>query len=132
MNRFLAALALSLLFGACGTPATAPPATAPPAGTGIQGIVTIGPTCPVERVNSPCPPRPIAVTVIVRNAIGSEVTRFRSGADGRFKVALSPGQYVLLGQSPSTASLPRPIPVSVTVTSGSYAVVTVEFDSGIR
>ena len=127
MNRLLTAVGACLLLAACGSPATAPPA-----GTGIQGTVTIGPTCPVERVNSPCPPRPVAVAVVVSNTSGNEVTRFRSGADGRFKVALAPGRYVLVGQGPSTASLPRPIPVSVTVTSGSYAVVTVQFDSGIR
>lgn len=122
---FLAGLALALSLAACGAPSALP-------GTGIQGRVTVGPTCPVERVNSPCPPRPIAATVVVRDASGSEVTRFTAGPDGRFKVDLAPGTYALIGQGSGTAGLPRPIPTSVTVVAGSYATVNVQFDSGIR
>jgi hypothetical protein len=117
--------ALALTLAACGTPAAQ-------AGTGIQGTVQAGPTCPVERVNSPCPPRPLAATVVVRDASGAEVTRFHSGADGRFKVDLAPGTYTLVGLNIGSGFLPRPIPTSVTVTPGSYTTINVEYDSGIR
>jgi hypothetical protein len=124
MKRLIAPLALGLLLAACGTPAQP--------GTGIQGIVQVGPTCPVERLNSPCPPRPLAATIVVRDGNGAEVTRFHSGADGRFKVALAPGRYTLLGLAVGSSFLPRPIPTSVTVTQGTYVSVTVQYDSGIR
>src|SRR2546421_13119952 len=110
---------------ACGVPAAG-------AGTGIQGTVQAGRTCPVERINSPCPPHPLAATVVVRDASGVEVTRFHSGADGRYTVALAPGTYTLVGLNIGTGFLPRPIPTSVTVTSGSYTTINVEYDSGIR
>lgn len=127
MQRFIASAALALLLAACGatTPATQ-------SGTGIQGIVESGPTCPVERINSPCPPYPLSATVVARNSQNVEVARFHSGADGRFKVDLAPGTYTLLGQPIGNSMLPRPIPASVTVVQGSYATVNVEYDSGIR
>ena len=125
MKRLIVPLALGLMLAACGTPAAQ-------AGTGIQGIVEVGPTCPVERLNSPCPPRPLAATIVVRDANGTEVTRFRSGADGLFRVNLAAGSYTLLGLTVGSSFLPRPIPISVTVTQGTYASVTVQYDSGIR
>src|SRR2546425_119910 len=110
---------------ACGTPAAQP-------GTGIQGTVQAGPTCPVERINFPCPPHPLAATGVVRDASGAEVTRFHSGTDGRFKLGLAPGTYTLVGLNIGTGFLPPPIPTSVTVTAGTYTTINVESDSGIR
>jgi hypothetical protein len=125
MKRTIASLTLTMALAACGAQAAQP-------GTGIQGIVQVGPTCPVERINSPCPPHPIATTVVVRTAAGGEVTRFRSGTDGHFKVDLAPGTYAVVGLTVGSSMLPRPIPTSVTVTSGTYTTISVEYDSGIR
>ena len=128
MSRFLLLATIVLLLTGCG--ASAP---AVQSGTGIQGVVESGPTCPVERINSPCPPHPLAATVVVSNSQGVEVTRFHTGADGRFKVNLAPGAYTLLGQSIGGSGMPpRPIPTTVTVTKGTYVTVNVEYDSGIR
>ena len=120
---------VTLALAACGAPAVSP---TPSPGTGIQGVVQAGPTCPVERINSPCPPRPLAATVVVRDAAGHEVARTHSGADGHFKVDVGPGTYTVVGLNIGSSMLPRPIPTTVTVTSGSYATVNVEYDSGIR
>src|SRR5207237_5027505 len=107
MTRVMLSIAIALAIAACGTPAAQP-------GTGIQGMVQIGPTCPVERINSPCPPHPLAATVVVRDAAGAELARFTSGADGRFKVNLRPGTYGLTGLTIGSSPMPRPIPTSVT------------------
>lgn len=125
MTSRIVSIAVALVVAACGAQAAQP-------GTGIQGIVQAGPTCPVERVNSPCPPRPLAATVVVRDGSGAEVTRFHSAVDGRFKVDLAPGSYTVVGLNIGTSFLPRPIPTSVTVTAGSYTSINVEYDSGIR
>jgi hypothetical protein len=125
MKRLIVPIALGLILAACGTPAAQP-------GTGIQGMVQVGPTCPVEQLNSPCPPRPLGATIVVRDGNGTVVTRFHSGADGRFKVNLAAGSYTLLGLTVGSSFLPRPIPTSVAVTQGTYAWVTVQYDSGIR
>jgi hypothetical protein len=127
MPRLVALVLLVMVVAGCG--AATPHAQT---GSGIQGTVEAGPTCPVERINSPCPPHPLAATVVVRDSQGAEVTRFHSGTDGRFKVDLAPGTYTLLGQPIGASMLPRPIPTTVTVVLGSYATVNVEYDSGIR
>jgi hypothetical protein len=125
MRRVFVLTILMLGIAACGSQ----PAQA---GTGIQGMVQAGPTCPVERINSPCPPHPLAATIVVRDRTGSEVTRFKSGADGLFKVDLRPGTYTLVGLTLGSSSLPRPIPTSVTVSQGTYTSINVEYDTGIR
>jgi hypothetical protein len=126
MRRLFGLLWLSLVLATCGMP----PATS--TGTGIQGIVEAGPTCPVERIDSPCPPHPMAATLVVHDAGGAEVTRVQSGADGRFKVDLPPATYTLVGLASGPSRFPRPIPTTVTVTAGSYTAVTVQYDTGIR
>src|SRR5436853_5758625 len=127
MMRASGAILIGLLLTACGA---ASPVAAP--GTGIQGMVEVGPTCPVERINSPCPPHPIAATIVIRNPQGAEVTRVQSGPDGRFKVDLVAGTYSLVGLNVGNSTLPRPIPTSATVVQGRYTAITVEYDSGIR
>src|SRR5260370_25635706 len=128
MKGIFAAITVTLAIAACGT-AAAPPI---PSGTGIQGVVQSGPSCPVERINSPCPPRPLPATVVVRDAAAHEVARTHSSADGHFKAQVAPGTYTVVGLNIGSSMLPRPIPTTVTVTSGSYATVNVEYDSGIR
>jgi len=128
MKRIVAMVTLTLVMAACGT-AASPPI---PSGTGIQGVVQSGPTCPVERINSPCPPHPLAATVVVRDAAGHEVARTHSGADGLFKVDVAPGTYTVVGLNIGSSMLPRPITTTATVTLGSYVTIKVEYDSGIR
>jgi hypothetical protein len=127
MMRGIAAIVFGVLLTACGA---ASPAAAP--GTGLQGLVEVGPTCPVERINSPCPPHPLAATIVIRNPQGAEVRRVQSGADGRFKVDLAAGTYTLVGLNVGNSMLPRPIQTAATVVQGRYSAITVEYDSGIR
>ena len=126
MRRTLVSTAFALALGisACG------PAGQPH--SGVQGLVQVGPTCPVERLGSPCPPRPLAATVVARDGNGQEVGRAQSGADGHFTIGLQPGAYTLVGLTINASGLPRPIPTTVTVVEGRYTSVTVEYDSGIR
>jgi len=104
----------------------------PPGDSGISGIVTIGPMCPVERVDTPCPDQPFQATIVVDDAHGKEVTRFDSGADGSFRVALAPGSYTLVPQSPNGGGPPSAGEQTVEVRSGAYTDVTIQYDSGIR
>jgi hypothetical protein len=111
----------------------APSATAterPPAGeTGIDGSVTLGPMCPVERADSPCPDRPYAARITIWRD-GTLVLETRSGDDGRFRALLPPGTYRVVGESES--ALPRGSEETVTVDEGRLTPVQIRFDSGIR
>src|SRR5437870_3253948 len=45
------------------------------ANSGIRGVVLLGPMCPVGRVGSPCPDRPIAAVVRVSGSQGEATVR---------------------------------------------------------
>jgi hypothetical protein len=106
-----------------------------PAASGIRGIVTLSPTCPVVAspgANDPEPcVTPYAATLVVLDGENVVVTRVTSGGDGRFSVDLPPGDYVV---APETGQDSYPIaqPQSVTVVGGQYAEVAINYDTGIR
>jgi len=120
-------LILVVLVAACG-----PSAASAPPNTGIRGIVTLGPTCPVERVGEPPCVTPLAATLAVTSAEdGSVVARVSSGPDGAFQVDVPPGDYVIV---PEPGGDPFPVgqPVEVTVEAGGYTEIEVAYDTGIR
>jgi hypothetical protein len=99
--------------------------------SGIEGVATAGPTCPVAVAGHYCPPKPISAVVAVHDGSGREVTRFTTGGDGRFRVSLAPGRYTLV--QPPSPPMPRLLePVPVTVTAGRYTSIQLDFDTGIR
>jgi hypothetical protein len=100
--------------------------------SGIEGSVTIGPVCPVVRIDTPCPDQPYAATIVIDDGQGREVTRTKSGDDGRFRLALAPGSYTLVPQSPNGSSMPHANSQQVDVRDGAYTHVDVQYDSGIR
>jgi hypothetical protein len=111
------------------TPTPKPPAS----GTGIAGVTVLGPVCPVQRGDRPCPPRPVSARLAVLNAsTNASVTTIDSDAQGHFSVALQPGRYLLRAISVGGGPPHSPTLVSVTVQAGHYATVTIQFDSGIR
>lgn len=101
-------------------------------GTGIQGRVHAGPTCPVVTLNDPsCDDRPVAgATILVLDARGTEVARLLTDADGRYGVTLPSGQYTIEPQ-PVDGFMHVAEPVVVTVGSG-VASVDLAYDTGIR
>jgi Carboxypeptidase regulatory-like domain len=115
----------------------APLTSAPPGSqvpdSGIAGITVVDGGCPVVRLDSPCPDRPLrAVLVVVSASTGTQVASMTSDQDGRFRLALPPGRYVIRPESIDRARLPRAAPVTVDVPPGRFISVTIRFDSGIR
>jgi hypothetical protein len=101
--------------------------------SGIRGNVTIGPTCPVERI----PPDPNCEggaydpTLIFTNTKTKETRSIKVSSDGTFVIILPPGTYTVEDQS--EAVLPRMSPVEpVKVSANTYTEIKIEFDSGIR
>jgi hypothetical protein len=107
----------------------------PPAGggTGITGLATAGPVCPVEQPGDPnCAPRPVAgAFIVVSDASGAEVGTTITRADGSFDLQLAPGDYVVQGR-PVDGLMGAPGLVSVTVRDGSLVKVELAYDTGIR
>jgi hypothetical protein len=96
----------------------------------VDGYVTAGPTCPVERPGQPCPPRPLVVTVQALDPSGRQVGAATSDAAGRYLIALPPGRYTLTaaGSSP----LPRCPPTMVTIGADAATRADINCDTGIR
>lgn len=112
------------------TPAPIASATPEPAGdTGIDGMVTLGPMCPVERPESPCPDKPYAARMTIWRG-GTKVAETRSSDDGRFRVVLPAGTYRIVGETEGT--FPRGSEVEVTVVAGQMTPVQIQYDTGIR
>ncbi|MDR3643388.1 MAG: hypothetical protein P4L74_07245 [Candidatus Doudnabacteria bacterium] len=101
--------------------------------SGIEGKITLGPTCPVERMppDPNCADKPYQAMVIVKTADGQkEITRFTSQTDGTFKQALKPGTYLLV--SVSAQVYPRGVQQTVIVNANTFSQVTISYDTGIR
>ena len=109
------------------------PATSTPTGTsGIEGNVTIGPTCPgpVRIDGTECKDKPYQATISVLAMDGSQVTRFQTDANGYFKIPLSPGTYILHPESDTP--MPHTGDQSVVISEGQYTLVSVMYDTGMR
>jgi hypothetical protein len=126
-RTLLVAVSLVVLGVACGKAA---PSTVGTGDAGINGMVLLGPTCPVETAESPCPDKPIAAKVTVSTLDGRTVATVQSGSDGRFRVALSPGTYTLMATGLKNIRSSKPTTVTVPVAAFVDAIVAV--DSGIR
>jgi len=127
MRRTVALSVLLLFLVAC-----ADRASSPSGDSGVRGTVLLGPTCPVETMESPCPDRPLPDVQVQVLQGGDVLTTIRSDGDGRFTVALEPGDYVLQAVVQEGGPGMSAKPVDVTVTSGAFVEVTVPVDSGIR
>jgi hypothetical protein len=98
--------------------------------SGIEGVVVMSPTCPGPVREGTVCERPYRATISVRDNTGRQVTRFESDDQGRFRVPLPPGRYVLHPESSGRFPIARD--QTVTVQSGQLTNVRIVFDTGIR
>jgi len=103
--------------------------------SGVQGLVHLGPQCPVEIEGQPCDDQPAAgVVVTVHEQVagesyttGPEVARGTTDADGNFRIAVPPGEYVVTAQAGMYCEL-----MDARVTDSAWTEVDVPCDTGIR
>jgi len=103
------------------------------ASSGIIGQVMVGPTCggPVGANSSTeCADKPYPTTVTILDQSGQTVTTFTTDSEGRFRVPLQPGTYIL--HPASTGMMPAAVDQTIQVVSGKYLTVTILYDSGMR
>jgi hypothetical protein len=103
--------------------------------SGIRGTVSLGPTCPVERIpaDPACADKPYQTSFVLTSANGSRVIKtFSSKSDGTFAIDVTSGEYQIRPAA-SSSPLPRCATVApIYVRSGEITNVTVSCDSGIR
>ena len=122
----MTAAAIVALLSACGEQETG---SRPD--SGIRGVVTSGPQCPVASIENPCPDRAVpGIAVQVRSRDGS-VQQVRTDGAGRFTVALLPGSYVVQPRV-ETSGVAFAKPVEVAVSPGQFTEVGLIVDTGIR
>lgn len=101
---------------------------------GIQGIVLLGPTCPVAS-NPPdpqCADKPYSTGLVVTTADGRRtIMEFQSDEMGIFRVQLPTGDYKI-NSGANSSTFPRCATDTIKVISGAYTETTVNCDTGIR
>lgn len=131
--RSLAATALAsalLVFAGCGSDDVSDRTP-----SGVTGRVTLGPTCPVESAETPCPDRPAAnAAVIVSEALpgaartaGPTVAEGTTDSHGYFRIAVHPGDYIVTARAGMSCE-----PVGARVPHNAYVTVALACDTGIR
>ncbi|KKU81315.1 MAG: hypothetical protein UY07_C0021G0020 [Parcubacteria group bacterium GW2011_GWA1_47_8] len=98
----------------------------------IKGLVTLSPTCPVERMppEPQCAPKPYQTEVKVFDVKGSKIIKStRTGSDGSFAVTLPVGNYKI--QAGTENRLPSCSPIVVTLPAETI-LVDISCDTGIR
>lgn len=104
-----------------------------PTESGIEGQAVISPAHPGPVRAGQSDSAPYRTTLVVwRVSDGSEVTRFETGSDGRFRVGLPPGTYRVGPPQQPGRFLPRAGEETITVAPGKFAHVAISFDSGMR
>jgi hypothetical protein len=106
--------------------------TESPSGTGIEGVITVSPTRPgpIRKGSEIRNAAPLPNAVFnVRNEKGI-VTSFTTDSEGRFRISLKPGHYVILL---AEHRFPRPCgPFDIDVVSGKITKVEWRCDTGMR
>jgi hypothetical protein len=101
-------------------------------GTGIEGVITFGPTQggPI-RADTPSS-NPLAnATFVVETEKGAEVASFTTDDQGRFRVPLTPGHYTVSKEG-KKHGIGHYGPFDVDVVAGRMTNVQWECDTGIR
>lgn len=124
-GALLAALALASSLAACG-------GEGPPADTGVEGIVTMGPMCPVVQAGQECPDAPYAARITVVLATGKIATRASAAEDGTYRIALQAGDYLLQAEASDGGPFPASAGYPFSVMEGAWTRLDVTLDSGIR
>jgi hypothetical protein len=115
---------LILLLATCSSKGPAP------TGSGVEGQVLIGPMCPAVQEGQECPDQPYQAVLTVNSPEGRRIVQIQADEQGRFRIPLEPGEYILLPESLN--ALPFAGGQSFVVETGRFTRITVKYDSGIR
>jgi hypothetical protein len=96
----------------------------------VDGLAVRGPTQPVCMPDVACDaPFSAGFTAFEGSRV---VTRFRSGADGRFTIHLAPGEYDIRPDADAPILDPTQQVKSVSVPAADSISIVLSFDTGIR
>ena len=101
----------------------------------LDGRVTIGPICPVERIDQPCDPPPEMYAkhklLVLAADTKKKVSEITMDGKGYFHEVLPPGDY-LIDFVPHDIGISPPQPKEVNIVAGQKAWLDIDIDTGIR
>jgi hypothetical protein len=103
---------------------------AAPADSGLEGQVVTGAVCPLVEPGQECSDQPYQATLTISSADGGRITQVYTDQQGRFRLNLKPGQYILHPESPT--AMPFAGDQAFIVEAGRYTQVFVQYESSIR
>ncbi len=103
----------------------------------LQGTISIGPICPVDRIDQPCNPSPemyAANQVFVYNSDRSKlIVTLTPDAQGKFSASLTSGTYIVdVKSQESRVGSVSGVPTQILISNGKTETVTIRIDTGIR
>ena len=100
----------------------------------LSGKVSIGPICPVEQIDNPCPtpPEAYASREFLVNKDGKTVTSFHADSNGDYSISLVAGTYIITPTNTGIGFVSKELPANVTIKSGSTVTLNIDVDTGIR
>ena len=106
------------------------------AGTGyLEGIVTIGPLCPVESVEDPCQPDPSLYRshkLVILGPGGETVKQVEISEAGNYRTELIAGNYTV-DFAPHDIGIPGSFePPQAVIRENETTILNIEIDTGIR
>ncbi len=117
------------------TPCPTPTTTSKTSMGTIKGKVTVGPICPVERLNSPCPVPPTAYTSreVILYAINgtTEIKKMHFTANGTYGFEVPTGTYIINTPQQGIGGS-KDLPKTLTIKSGETIEFNFSIDTGIR
>jgi hypothetical protein len=101
----------------------------------LQGSMTIGPICPVERIDHSCTPTPemyAARKVFIYNSDQTKtITTLIPDAEGHFSTTLPVGDYIVDTEH-QAIGFSRGTPQNIRIIANQITAVTIDIDTGIR
>ena len=100
--------------------------------SGIEGTVKAGPMCPgpVQVGNSKCEDQPYQATIAILTINKQFISEVQTDINGKFKLALPPGNYLL--HPLSETAYPHAADQTVIVYLNQFTLVNINYDTGIR
>jgi hypothetical protein len=104
----------------------------------LEGTISIGPICPVERIPPDPACKPTAETykaypVSIFSSDGiRKIAQLEPALDGAFTNELAPGKYLIVFESVNRYIGGSNLPVMVTIVSQEKTQISISIDTGIR
>jgi hypothetical protein len=99
----------------------------------LLGRVTRSPMVPVERIDHPVPPGPVAgARILISDLVGKQVVAVVTDEQGEFRVDLPAGSYRVDMLRVGRFGVTKDLPATVTVHAGQETRLDIGVDSGIR